>query len=68
MRYDLVHDTQLMPMHNFMTRVYQTMPGFVEYFPSNTEMMIGFGAIGLCLVLYYLGTKLFDLTSTCHMK
>jgi len=66
MRYDLVHDTQLMPMQNFMTRVYQEMPGFVEYFPSNTEMMIGFGAIGLCLVLYYLGTKLFDLTSTCH--
>ncbi len=66
MRYDLVHDTQLYPMQTLMTRVYQLPPKFVEYFPSTTEMMIGFGAIGLCMVLYYIGTKIFDLEGKCH--
>ena len=63
MRYDLVHDAQLFPMQTLKIREYQLPPSFVEYFPSPTEMMIGFGGIGLCLILYYLGTKLFDLDS-----
>jgi len=61
MRYDLVHDAQLYPMNTMMTHVYQVPEKFVEYFPSSTEMMIGFGAIGICLILYFVGTKLFDL-------
>ena len=63
MRYDLVHDAQLFPMQTLKIREYQLPPSFVEYFPSAAEMMIGFGAIGLCLILYFLGTKLFDLDS-----
>ncbi len=61
MRYDLVHDAQLFPMQTLKIREYQLPPSFVEYFPSSTEMMIGFGGIGICLILYFLGTKLFDL-------
>ncbi|BDY12908.1 NrfD/PsrC family molybdoenzyme membrane anchor subunit [Hydrogenimonas cancrithermarum] len=63
MRYDLVHDAQLFPMQTLKIREYQLPPSFVDYFPSLTEMMIGFGGIGLCLILYFLGTKLFDLDS-----
>ncbi|WP_300365948.1 NrfD/PsrC family molybdoenzyme membrane anchor subunit [Hydrogenimonas sp.] len=63
MRYDLVHDAQLFPMQTLKIREYQLPPSFVDYFPSSTEMMIGFGGIGICLILYFLGTKLFDLDS-----
>jgi len=63
MRYDLVHDAQLFPMQTLKIREYQLPPSFVDYFPSSAEMMIGFGAIGICLILYFLGTKLFDLDS-----
>jgi Ni/Fe-hydrogenase subunit HybB-like protein len=61
MRYDLVHDAQLFPMQTLKIREYQLPPSFVEYFPSSTEIMIGIGGVGICLILYYLGTKLFDL-------
>jgi molybdopterin-containing oxidoreductase family membrane subunit len=63
MRYDLVHDAQLFPMQTLKIREYQLPPSFVDYFPSSTEMMIGFGGVGICLILYFLGTKLFDLDS-----
>lgn len=63
MRYDLVHDAQLYPMQTLKIREYQLPPSFVEYFPTSAEMMIGFGAIGICLILYFVGTKLFDLDS-----
>jgi molybdopterin-containing oxidoreductase family membrane subunit len=63
MRYDLVHDAQLYPMQTLKIREYQLPPSFVDYFPSAAEMMIAFGAIGICLILYFLGTKLFDLDS-----
>ncbi|NPA30361.1 MAG: polysulfide reductase NrfD [Epsilonproteobacteria bacterium] len=61
MRYDLVHDTQLFPMQTLKIREYQLPPSFVDYFPSAAELMIGFGAIGICMILYFIGTKLFDL-------
>lgn len=63
MRYDLVHDTQLFPMQTLKIREYQLPPSFVEYFPSSTEIMISLGGIGICIFLYYLGSKLFDLDS-----
>ncbi len=63
MRYDLVHDTQLFPMQTLKIREYQLPPSFVDYFPSSTEIMISLGGIGICIFLYYLGNKLFDLDS-----
>ena len=61
MRYDLVHDTLLYPMNTLKLIEYQLPPGFVEYFPSKVEFMIGFGAIGLALLMYYVANKVFDL-------
>jgi molybdopterin-containing oxidoreductase family membrane subunit len=61
MRYNLVHDTQLKPLQMLKTSEYQLAPGWVEYFPSGTEIMISLGGLGLCLLLYYVGTKLFNL-------
>jgi molybdopterin-containing oxidoreductase family membrane subunit len=66
MRYDLVHDAQLFPMQTLKIREYQLPPSFVEYFPSSAEMMIGFGAIGICMILYFIGSKLFDLDGGEH--
>jgi len=63
MRYDLVHNTQLFPMQTLKIREYQLPPSLIDYFPSAAEMMIAFGAIGICLILYFAGTKLFDLDS-----
>lgn len=66
MRYNLVHDTQLKPLQMLKTSEYQLAPSWVQYFPSATEMMISFGAVGLCLAMYYTGTKLFNLDSQAH--
>lgn len=61
MRYDLVHDTLIYPMQTMKIREYQLPPGFVDYFPSLTEMAIGFGGIGVALFLYYVAGKVFNL-------
>jgi molybdopterin-containing oxidoreductase family membrane subunit len=61
MRYDLVHDTQLKPLQMLKTREYQLPPEWVHYFPSATEIMISFGGLGIALLLYYVGTKVFNL-------
>ena len=61
MRYNLVHDTQLKPLQMLKTREYQVAPEWVHYFPSITEMMISLGAVGLCIAMYYAGTKFFNL-------
>uniref|UniRef100_UPI0025D9CF0B NrfD/PsrC family molybdoenzyme membrane anchor subunit n=1 Tax=Nitratifractor sp. TaxID=2268144 RepID=UPI0025D9CF0B len=61
MRYDLVHDTQLKPLQMMKIREYQLPPEWVHYFPSATEIMISLGGLGLCILLYYVGTKLFNL-------
>ncbi|WP_419770554.1 MAG: NrfD/PsrC family molybdoenzyme membrane anchor subunit [Candidatus Marinarcus sp.] len=61
MRYNLVHDTQLKPLQMLKTSEYQLVPTWIEYFPSVTEVMISLGGLGLCLFLYYMGTKLFNL-------
>jgi len=61
MRYNLVHDTQLKPLQMMKTREYQLPPEWVHYFPSSTEIMISLGAVGLCVAMYYAGTKFFNL-------
>ena len=61
MRYNLVHDTQLKPLQMMKTREYQLTPEWIHYFPSATEIMISLGGLGLCLLLYYVGSKLFNL-------
>ena len=61
MRYNLVHDTQLKPLQMLKTSEYQLAPTWIEYFPSSTEIMISLGGLGLCLILYYAGTKMFNL-------
>jgi len=66
MRYDLVHDTQLKPLQMMKTHEYQLPPQWVEYFPSSTEIMISLGGLGLCIALYYVGTKLFNLDEEAH--
>ncbi|MBN2767858.1 MAG: polysulfide reductase NrfD [Campylobacterales bacterium] len=66
MRYNLVHDTQLKPLQEMKIREYQLTPEWVHYFPSATEIMISLGGLGLCLTLYYVGTKLFSLDSDHH--
>lgn len=66
MRYNLVHDTQLKPLQMMKTEQYQLVPTWAHYIPSITEIMISLGGLGICLVLYYVGTKLFDLDSDTH--
>jgi len=61
MRYDLVHDTQLMPLQTLKIREYQLPPSFIEYFPSYSEIGISIGAIGICFMFYYFAEKLFEL-------
>ena len=61
MRYNLVHDTQLKPLQMLKTREYQLAPEWIHYFPSATEIMISLGGLGLCVAMYYVGTKFFDL-------
>jgi len=63
MRYNLVHDTQLKPLQMMKIEEYQLTPKWVHYFPSSTEIMISLGGLGLCVIMYYIGTKLFNLDS-----
>jgi molybdopterin-containing oxidoreductase family membrane subunit len=66
MRYNLVHDTQLKPLQMMKIREYQLPPEWVDYFPSATEIMISLGGLGLCILLYYVGTKAFNLDAEEH--
>lgn len=61
MRYDLVHDTQLMPLQTLKIREYQLPPSFIEYMPSFAEIGVSIGGIGVCFVMYYLAEKFFNL-------
>jgi molybdopterin-containing oxidoreductase family membrane subunit len=61
MRYDLVHDSQLMPLQTMKLREYQEVPTFIHYMPSFSEIAISIGGVGICLLLYYLADKVFDL-------
>jgi molybdopterin-containing oxidoreductase family membrane subunit len=61
MRYNLVHDTQVKPLQMLKKAEYQLPPEWIHYFPSTTEIMISLGGLGLCLLLYYVGTKVFNL-------
>jgi len=66
MRYNLVHDTQLKPLQMMKIREYQLAPEWVHYFPSATEIMISLGGLGLCMAMYYAGTKFFNLDEDEH--
>lgn len=61
MRYDLVHDTQVMPLQLLKHREYQLPPTFIEYIPSFAEIGVSIGGIGVCFVMYYLADKFFEL-------
>jgi molybdopterin-containing oxidoreductase family membrane subunit len=66
MRYNLVHDTQLKPLQMMKTHEYQVAPEWIHYFPSSTEIMISLGGLGLCILLYYVGTRAFNLDEEHH--
>ncbi len=66
MRYNLVHDTQLKPLQMLKKTEYQLAPEWIEYVPSSTEIMISLGGLGLCLAMYYVGTKVFNLDADEH--
>jgi len=66
MRYNLVHDTQLKPLQMMKKVEYQLPPEWIHYFPSGTEMMISLGGLGLCIAMYYAGTKFFNLDEDEH--
>jgi len=66
MRYNLVHDTQLKPLQMLKNTEYQLAPSWIHYFPSTTEMFISLGGLGLCIAMYYVGTKLFNLDEEVH--
>ncbi|TET87257.1 MAG: molybdopterin oxidoreductase [Sulfurovum sp.] len=66
MRYNLVHDSQLKPLQMMKTTEYQLAPEWIHYFPSGTEMMISLGGLGLCIAMYYAGTKFFNLDEDEH--
>ncbi len=66
MRYDLVHDTQLKPLQMMKITEYQLPPEWIHYFPSATEIMISLGGLGICLLLYWIGTKAFNLDAVEH--
>ncbi len=61
MRYNLVHDTQLKPLHMLKNTEYQLTPEWIHYVPSSTEVMISLGGLGICMALYWVGTKMFNL-------
>lgn len=65
-RVDMVHNAQLKPLQMLETRVYQLAPHWIHYFPSSAEILISVGAFGLCLLMYYLGTKLFNVEEVEH--
>ena len=66
MRADMVHSSQVKPLQMMKIVQYQLAPEWIHYFPSITEIMISLGGIGICLALYYIGTKLFNLDSDDH--
>jgi len=66
MRYDMVHNAQVFPMQTMKIKEYQLVPTLIEYTPSSTEWMIALGAIGLAILIYQVGTKLFDLDAHDH--
>lgn len=61
MRYNLVHDAQLKPLQMLKIHEYQLAPEWIHYLPTAPEIMISLGGLGLCVLMYYIGTKLFDL-------
>ena len=61
MRYNLVHDTQLKPLQMMKKSEYQLAPEWIHYAPSATEVMISLGGLGICMALYWAGTKMFNL-------
>jgi len=61
MRYNLVHDTQVKPLQMLKISEYQLAPTWIHYFPSSTEIMISLGGLGFCILLYYIGTRAFNL-------
>jgi len=66
MRYNLVHDTQLKPLMMLKKTEYQLAPTWIDYFPSSAEMLISAGGLGLCILMYYVGTKMFNLDEEAH--
>ncbi|MEA3521706.1 MAG: NrfD/PsrC family molybdoenzyme membrane anchor subunit [Campylobacterota bacterium] len=66
MRYNLVHDTQLKPLQMLKKTEYQLAPEWIHYLPSSTEVMISLGGVGLCVAMYYVGTKVFNLDADEH--
>ncbi len=66
MRYNLVHDSQLKPLQMLKNTEYQLAPEWVSYFPSAAEIMISLGGLGLCVLLYFIGSKLFNLDADAH--
>ncbi len=66
MRYNLVHDTQLKPLQMMKVKEYQLAPEWIHYFPSSSEIMISLGGLGLCILLYYVGTRAFNLDEEAH--
>ena len=38
----------------------------LDYFPSSTEMFIFLGGVDLCMLMYYVGTKAFNLDEDEH--
>jgi len=48
------------------TREYQLPPEWIHYFPSSTEIFISLGGLGIVFLLYYVGTKLFNLDADEH--
>ncbi len=66
MRYNLIHDTQLKPLLMMKIQEYELAPTWIHYAPSAAEWMISLGGIGLCMALYYLGTKFFNLDADEH--
>lgn len=66
MRYNLVHDTQLKPLQMLKKTEYQLPPEWIHYFPSSAEMLISLGGLGICIFLYYVGTKAFNLDEEAH--
>ena len=61
MRYNLLHDTQLKPLQMLKKSEYQLAPEWIDDIPSSTEVMISLGGLGICMLLYYVGTKMFNL-------
>jgi len=61
MRINVVNDAQEKPLQMMKLTEYQLPPSWVDYFPSSAEIMISLGGLGICIILYYMGTKIFNL-------